>query len=62
MSEDKLRSKTRLLIWLAIGITLVPLVPYALRGSNDQVPAQVIQQGEVQQGAVSPAPTSAPSY
>lgn len=62
MSENTLRSKTRTMIWLAVAITLVPLVPYALRGGNDQAPAQVIQQGEGQQAMLSPAPASAPSY
>jgi hypothetical protein len=34
MSEEKLRSKTLVAIWLGIAICLIPLVPYALRGGG----------------------------
>ena len=32
MNEDTMRSKSNRALWLAIGIMLVPLVPYALGG------------------------------
>ncbi len=34
MSDEDLRSKSNHAFWLAIGITLVPLVPYALSGAG----------------------------
>ncbi len=34
MSEATLRSKTNVALWLALSIMLVPLVPYALKGSG----------------------------
>ncbi len=32
MSEEALRTKTHWGIWLAVAISLVPLLPYALSG------------------------------
>jgi hypothetical protein len=34
MSDATLRSRTNLALWLAVAIMLVPLVPYALKGSG----------------------------
>jgi hypothetical protein len=34
MSDETLRSRNNLVIWLAIAIALLPLVPYALRGTG----------------------------
>jgi hypothetical protein len=34
MSDETLRSKTNIAIWMGIAITLVPLIPYALGGSG----------------------------
>jgi hypothetical protein len=34
MSEQAIASKTRFAIWLGVAITLVPLVPYALKGAG----------------------------
>jgi hypothetical protein len=34
MSDEALRSKTNLALWLAVAIMLVPLVPYALKGGG----------------------------
>jgi heme exporter protein D len=34
MSDATLRSRNNLVIWLAVAITLLPLVPYALRGTG----------------------------
>ncbi len=34
MSEATLRSKTNVAFWLALSIMLVPLVPYALKGTG----------------------------
>jgi hypothetical protein len=34
MTEETLRTKSNNALWLAIGIMLVPLVPYALGGAG----------------------------
>jgi len=34
MSDEELRTKSNNAMWLAIGIMLVPLVPYALGGAG----------------------------
>ena len=34
MSDENLRSKTNTAMWMAIAICLVPLIPYALRGTG----------------------------
>lgn len=33
MTEETLRSKSRWAFWLGVAICLVPLLPYAMRGS-----------------------------
>jgi len=34
MSDETIRSKTNTALWMAVAITLVPLIPYALGGSG----------------------------
>jgi hypothetical protein len=34
MSDEKLRSKSNTAFWLVVAICLVPLIPYALRGTG----------------------------
>lgn len=34
MSQEKLRSKDRLILWSAVVMSLVPLVPYAIYGGG----------------------------
>jgi hypothetical protein len=34
MSDEKLRSKNNQAFWLILAITLLPLVPYAMRGAG----------------------------
>ena len=53
MSDVELKSKTRLALWLAIGIALIPLVPYALRGQPPQPP---VQSGDAAPAMAAPTP------
>jgi hypothetical protein len=34
MSDATMRSRNNLVIWLGVAITLLPLVPYALKGTG----------------------------
>ena len=34
MTDETLRSKTNTALWMAVAITLVPLIPYALGGTG----------------------------
>ena len=55
MTDVELKSKTRWALWLALAITLVPLVPYALRGQPPQAP---IQSGDAAPVMVAPTPAT----
>ena len=56
MSEETLRSKNHLVLWLALAITLGPLVPYAARGTADRTPAQLGMQGAPQAPSIASIP------
>ena len=44
MTTETLRSKDHRAFWLVVAISLFPLVPYALKGGNQNAPAQLVMQ------------------
>jgi hypothetical protein len=51
MSDETLRSRNRWVFWLAIAITLGPLLPYAARGLGDRPSREPSMQGAAPSGA-----------